>query len=353
MKKEWSPPQLYDANGDLKKRWFVYYYENGKRKRVYGSINLKKTKEGRLKTANTIIKEYVTIQKLAYKSKTQRKIEEYMASRKGFWKPKTFMDYKSKVNAFFFWLGFDDLNNRSLRDFFLNLMEKKKSPTTYNNYRTVLKQVLTEALELREVETRELFQGIKSVKSNPTPPSTFSMSNINRLKNEILEHMPNLWLVCQLQYYCFIRPGEIRCLKVGDIIMEEQKIIVHSTISKNKKTRYPVIPPAFINDLELAIKERHLGEYLCPSTLGINKQAGINSYGNWHRKILGKVGLPTKRYKLYSWKPTGMLQAIKKGASMKFLKEQAGHYSIDQTDSYLRSVGWRDDDNSAILFPEI
>jgi len=48
-----------------------------------------------------------------------------------------------------------------------------------------------------------------------------------------------------------------------------------------------------------------------------------------------------------------MLQAIKKGASMKFLKEQAGHYSIDQTDSYLRSVGWRDDDNSAILFPEI
>ena len=54
MKKEWSPPELYDANGDLKKRWFVYYYENGKRKRVYGRINRITTKKGRLRVGQEL-----------------------------------------------------------------------------------------------------------------------------------------------------------------------------------------------------------------------------------------------------------------------------------------------------------
>ncbi|TXE16020.1 tyrosine-type recombinase/integrase [Psychroserpens burtonensis] len=54
-KKEFSPPKIYNANGDLSKRWYVYFsyrdIETGKLKRqknIYGSANSFKTKEDRL-----------------------------------------------------------------------------------------------------------------------------------------------------------------------------------------------------------------------------------------------------------------------------------------------------------------
>jgi len=51
MKKDYSNPQLYTANGDLKKRWYVYFSyrnpETGKLKRVtpfYGEAHKYKSK---------------------------------------------------------------------------------------------------------------------------------------------------------------------------------------------------------------------------------------------------------------------------------------------------------------------
>ncbi|WP_052592700.1 site-specific integrase [Aureispira sp. CCB-QB1] len=352
MDEKFVKPRLYDADGDLTKQWFVYYYKNGRRIRSSKGINKHATTLKRKQAAKLLINEILTREKLTYRSKTRRIVDAYLEQKKNTWRPKTYMGHKSIIKSFFFWLGFDELNNENVRRFFLHIMEEK-SRTTYKNYKQVIKQILGEALRLSKLEMDDLFDGIPSLKTNPTPPNVYSLSNIKRLKNAIREEHPVLWLVCQLQYYCFIRPNEIRFLKVGDVDLDECKIIVHASISKNNKTRYPVIPPAFVQELEIAIQGKHLGEYLCPSVFGNKKQAGVNYYANMHRKFLERVGLPTTRYKLYGWKPTGMLQAKKNGASMKYLKEQAGHASIDQTDSYMRAVGWRDDDNSAALVPEL
>ena len=54
-KKEFSSPKIYDANGDLSKRWYVYFSfrdtETGtlkRQKNIYGNANTFKTKEDRL-----------------------------------------------------------------------------------------------------------------------------------------------------------------------------------------------------------------------------------------------------------------------------------------------------------------
>ncbi len=352
MESRFLPPVLCDCKGDLKKKWFVFYYVNSKRIRVYGKINQGKTAKERQALAKTLCEEIIQLQRSEYKSKTQLTVDKFLLTRKNFWKPKTMMDHKSKVDALFNWLGFSQLSNETLRLFFVDILSEK-SRTTYNNYRVVLKSILTEALQLNTVQVAELFQGIKSVKAYPVPLYPFPVSVIERLKEKILEECPGLWLVCQLQYYCFIRPNEIRHLKVSDVMIDEDKIVVHAEISKNKKTRFPVIPLAFKEDLKKAVKQRHFGEYLCPSSRGLYSMASENNYAYNHAKVVRLIGLEKSRYKLYCWKPTGMLQAVKNGASIKFIKEQAGHYSIDQSDSYLRAVGWRDDDNSSCKFPKI
>ncbi|AUC81067.1 hypothetical protein [Lacinutrix sp. Bg11-31] len=55
IKKNFSTPKIYNAKGDLAKRWYVYFYfrdpETGKLKRmtpIYGDANSYKTKEDRL-----------------------------------------------------------------------------------------------------------------------------------------------------------------------------------------------------------------------------------------------------------------------------------------------------------------
>ena len=55
LKKKYSPPKIYSANGDLKKRWYVYFSyrdpNTGKLKRqtpIYSNANKFKTKEERL-----------------------------------------------------------------------------------------------------------------------------------------------------------------------------------------------------------------------------------------------------------------------------------------------------------------
>ena len=55
VKKNFSSPKIYSANGDLKKRWYIYFSyrdpKSGKLERVtpfYGNANTYKTKEERL-----------------------------------------------------------------------------------------------------------------------------------------------------------------------------------------------------------------------------------------------------------------------------------------------------------------
>ena len=70
IKKNFSTPKIYDAKGDLTKRWYVYFSfripETGKLKRmspIYGNANFFKTKEDRLQVLTqyrkTVIKPWL------------------------------------------------------------------------------------------------------------------------------------------------------------------------------------------------------------------------------------------------------------------------------------------------------
>ncbi|SNR51425.1 hypothetical protein SAMN06265371_104176 [Lutibacter agarilyticus] len=73
MNKNFSNPKIYTANGDLKKRWYVYFSfqnpETGKLKRVtpfYGKANKYKTKEDRLYVLSAYRKKLLELLKKGY-----------------------------------------------------------------------------------------------------------------------------------------------------------------------------------------------------------------------------------------------------------------------------------------------
>lgn len=59
-----------------------------------------------------------------------------------------------------------------------------------------------------------------------------------------------LWIVCLLQYYCAIRPGECRLLKVGDLDFDGETIRVPKDVSKNREGETVVMPTQLVRQLK-------------------------------------------------------------------------------------------------------
>ena len=133
--------------------------------------------------------------------------------------------------------------------------------------------------------------------------------------------------------------------------MEEQKIVISGSISKNKKEQYVVIPAAFFPIVEAKILGRNPTEYLFLSSS--KSHLSTNVMSNRHQKILKELNFDTNKHKLYSWKHTGAVMATKAGIHIKQLQVQLRHHSLDQVDMYLRQLGQNDLDELAAKFPKI
>ncbi|BDS13105.1 hypothetical protein [Aureispira anguillae] len=77
----------------------------------------------------------------------------------------------------------------------------------------------------------------------------------------------------------------------------------------------------FFPIVERKVRGRNPNHYLFP---GVNEQTptGMNTYGRQHRLLLQKLGFDTDRYKMYSWKYTGTVAAVRAGINLKDLQIQ-------------------------------
>ena len=192
-------------------------------------------------------------------------------------------------------------------------------------------------------------EGVVAKKELGTPAQYFSQAQVRYLASRMKTDHPVLWLGVQLLYYCFIRPGESRLLKVGDILMEDAKICIPKEISKNKKTQYVIIPEPFREDLEIALLGRNPAEYV----LGDLTPISVNHLKYKHQSFLKSLHFDTKRHKLYSWKHTGAVAACQVGINLKQLQMQLRHHSLDQVNAYLRQLGIMDLEDFSSKMPKI
>ncbi|GIZ16657.1 hypothetical protein RCZ15_25940 [Capnocytophaga catalasegens] len=66
----------------------------------------------------------------------------------------------------------------------------------------------------------------------------------------------HFYIFCMTTYYCFIRPAELKKLKVGDVDLQNGFITISSEISKNRKTENVTIPNIFLEDLKNILEMR-------------------------------------------------------------------------------------------------
>lgn len=344
-------PELYDADGNLNKRWFVSYYpEKGKRIRVYGTINQAHTLEDRYEIAQKLITDILGGAIVPARSQAELMIET-LEARKPILRKKTYQTYMSKLTVFRDHVKENKITRELCENFFRYLLnDRSGSKTTYNAYLNTL----AEFYRLTFQDTRNPFKSFEKLRNVKTPAQYFTRFQVRELKAEIGKRHPQLWLYCQFIFYCFIRPGELRLLRVYDIQLEENRIVIRAEISKNATLQYVVIPAAFRPILEGLNLSQYPGRYY---VFG-HGQPGPEPYGvrymnSHHQHILKSIGYDTNAYKLYSWKHTGAVMAVKAGIHIKQLQLQLRHHSLDQVNQYLRGMGVLDSDDLRLLFPAI
>jgi integrase len=335
--------KAYKASGDLSKKWFVYYYEGTKRIRVYGNVNQYKTVKSREAALQKLMAD--TRAQLRRKvTRAEAAVMDWIEARRLQWSFFTYQEYKSVARLFFEFVGGRELTQDIVVAFFDQARQTKKA-ATFNKYRSYLKKFLD------NTGFSFSFDRIEKAKGESTPARYFQRHQARQLLSEIDQYDGELALFIRFIYYCFIRPKELRLLRVGDVLLEEEQIRIPGAISKNNKTQFVVIPSAFLpvlNDLYA----RPPGALIFPGHRDPSKPLGKNTMNTRHRDFLKKLGFGTG-YSIYSWKHTGAVAAAKAGISIKELQLQLRHHSLDETDKYLRQMGVKDLSRLQADFPEI
>ena len=185
MKKNYSEPKIYSANGDLSKRWYVYYRfrnpktgELQKMSSIYLGANNYKTKTERLQILNSVQKNLSKLLKEGYNpfennqelyNNQQKEIEiiepiveekkeiKYsieqaldfaLELKKQSLKDTSYRGLNNRINNFSDWIkknkpdinNIEELSKKDITEF-LNSILIKTSPVNRNNFRTDLSSI--------------------------------------------------------------------------------------------------------------------------------------------------------------------------------------------------------------------
>ena len=263
-------------------------------------------------------------------------------AEKGAHKQKTGYDYKSHATVFLRYLEDHNLTNIRMSQFGVALMsdfldyllhERDLSAKTRNSYRTWLSHVCTWMVERQYLMSNEVSK-ISILKETEKERRPLPDEQIAKLREYLLKNDKNFLLACYFEYYEMIRPIELVQLRLRDIHVKDQIIVVPASISKNRKTQ-----AIALNDKVLKLMVE-LDYFRYPSHYFVfgkdmrpaEEKASSALFRNRWAKISKQLNFPSS-YKYYSLKDTGIIE-LANTQGIVYAREQARHSDISTTNKY-------------------
>lgn len=347
-------------------RWCIEYYvynaQKGKivRKRDYKCNkieDLKKRKAWSIKFIAAINEKlnegyHIDSEKLAAqdlenraKNKKFISIKEAMAiaiQNKKNLRPKTLKNYNDYLKG---WLKHVDVNlhinsvtPKSIKPF-LNILQKKVGPRTYNNYVQHLSTLFAVIVESEIIEVNPWLKAPK-LDNGVGKNIAYKKDQQRELLNYMDIHFPEMRLYCETIYYTLARPNEISHLQVKHLEMYRAKhLFIPAEISKNKTDRHVALPDPIYKKL-IEFKKLPGDWYLFGKGIkpGLNFMDARYVSDAYRTRVIKKLGY-AKDYTLYSWKHTGVVNNYIAGLSPASLRMQIGHNDTGSFEKYLKSLG--------------
>lgn len=239
-------------------------------------------------------------------------------------------------------------SKRMAYSFLDNLLEERKvKGKTYNNYIIHLRSIWYEMInrEIIPKSTPNPWVGMKQANEEVDKVRrSFSIEERSIIADYIYKNDLYLFWAILLQYYCFLRPVELRRLRFSDFDLEKGTIFISASVNRKSKRSRTVTIPAF--PLEIFRQEaftKHptnyliFGEKFRPHR---NIPCSPNAMNKKHKRILRKLVKAEKLSDIeglvfYSWKYTGITD-MSKNVSLINLQRQTGHSKPETTLIYYK-----------------
>jgi integrase len=357
--------ELYDAGGDLTKRWrvtfYVYNSETHQLVRKQKWISSKfKSKSQRLKEADRLIKAINKLLAEGYHISPNSPSKSIKSSPLMSWidafrwaasQKKSSVRYRSEA---YFEFIIDNLQSylvahkmanfplqlvtrEHVQDFLNSLFKREVGNSTKNMYVKFVK-ILFNALVQAEKIAKSPGQSFKPFSVDQATQQAYGAELRTALLAKYQAECPEILPIVQWIFYTFIRPGELLKLRVRNI--QANTIFIPGQYSKNKKSEHVLISPA----LEKFIQKHNIRS--CPEhyfLIGYDGLPGpkapcMHYFSNRHSRVRDLLFLP-QDYTLYCWKHTGVTETYLATRDMDFVSRQCRHSSLDMTKRYLRGLG--------------
>lgn len=400
VKKNFSNPKIYTANGDLKKRWYVYFSfrnpDTGKLQRmknIYGVANNFKTKEDRLMVLTAYRRNLLKLLKEGFNpfedntalfekrndnvnainsdtakndfpEPTATAIEEVpkmnikeafdfaLTIKKSVVNDRTYRGYSNRVKNLLDWLTKNRSDLKNITDLkksdvqkFLNSLLQDTSARNRNNFRVDLSSLM-QTLEDNEIIPLNFIKSIPILKTTPERNKTYSKEVQENIYKHLEEKDTLLLLYIKFISYNFLRPIEVCRIQIKDINLPQKTIQFKA---KNKALKTKIIPDILIDELP-DLSNMEPNDFLfTPDKLGGTWEASENNKRDYFSKRFKRVVKDPfhmgKDYGLYSFRHTyitKLYRELVKGSSPFEAKSKlmliTGHTTMTALDKYLRDI---------------
>jgi integrase/recombinase XerD len=214
------------------------------------------------------------------------------------------------------------------------LLDKEVNTKTRNNYLRVLRGFFNWCVQHNYLQANP-FTPIKALTERKKTVKRFiSDDELAAVKTYLTNKNDPFWLACQLCYLT-IRPKEICRIRIQDVDLINQTIIIQREDAKDDEMRLVSVPDSVIQQIRLHIGNKPKQYFLIAHDFRPGAVASIPRYihEKWYR--LRKLLRIDERVKFYGFKNSGMRAMIKAGLTIDRLAVQTGHSTSDIADIYL------------------
>lgn len=355
----------YNAGGDASKRWYAIYYlqdinnpQKRTRVREYGGVNYVKDALLKQKALDDLVVEIHQAGRhisgpLPKRDKNAELtcaylVKLYLYEKRAVNRHRAYETDEQLLNHFIRYLktrAMDDLapgflDKTILHGYRMKRLASGVSNRTVNNHMLAIKTWMNWVHENFE----EVFPVNWGKKMKPLPSSSeqhvaYTDEEARKISNHLKEHDPETLHFLQFIVYPFLRPNETIRVRVGDIDIENKKLLLPAIQSKTKQRTYKPIPEIFIEEIkksgilyfpkEYFVFGRKGGPGLTPTT--------ADKFRARFKKVKTLFGFSTK-HTMYGLRHTFVCQLLRNGMSPMEVMKYTGHTTLDSFQKYARSV---------------
>ena len=212
------------------------------------------------------------------------------------------------------------------------------SKRSRDNYLTTIKSLFNELVTLGRLKYNPI--KVKHLVNKKQPSEIKNIALTTEEMDLIFPFLKannlNLYLMAKLIYFCLIRPNEGRLLQVKHINLKDGILEVPGSLTKTKKSKYPIIPNALKKEIEdLELTTHSLNDYIFSTNYKPGKHALGHNYFSRTWRALVKEELGIKK-DLYGLKRSG-IYAILDDYDIELARYQADHSDISTTGIYAKN----------------